>query len=36
MTRLAKEHLRHMVGGRSAMSNDERLLRFEFPSALAP
>ena len=28
---LAKEHLRHMVGGRSALSSDERLLRFEFP-----
>ena len=28
---LAKEHIRHMVGGHSAMSQDERLLRFEFP-----
>ena len=28
---LAKEHIRHMVGGRSALSSDERLLRFEFP-----
>lgn len=28
---LAKEHLRHMVGGRSALAHDERLLRFEFP-----
>ena len=28
---LAKEHLRHMVGGRSALANDERLYRFVFP-----
>ena len=28
---LAKEHIRHMVGGRSALSKDERLLRFIFP-----
>ena len=28
---LAKEHIRHMVGGRSALSKDERLLRFVFP-----
>ena len=28
---LAKEHVRHMVGGHSALSQDERLLRFEFP-----
>jgi threonine dehydratase len=28
---LAKEHLRHMVGGPSALAQDERLLRFEFP-----
>ena len=28
---LAKEHIRHMVGGHSALSQDERLLRFEFP-----
>jgi threonine dehydratase len=28
---LAKEHLRHMVGGASALANEERLLRFEFP-----
>ena len=28
---LAKEHIRHMVGGRSALAGDERLLRFEFP-----
>ena len=28
---LAKEHIRHMVGGRSALANDERLLRFVFP-----
>ncbi|MDD2545396.1 MAG: threonine ammonia-lyase, biosynthetic [Burkholderiaceae bacterium] len=28
---LAKEHLRHLVGGHSALSQDERLLRFEFP-----
>ncbi len=28
---LAKEHVRHMVGGRSALADDERLFRFEFP-----
>jgi threonine dehydratase len=28
---LAKEHIRHMVGGHSALAKDERLLRFEFP-----
>ena len=28
---LAKEHVRHMVGGHSALSKDERLLRFVFP-----
>ena len=28
---LAKEHLRHLVGGRSAMAVDERLYRFVFP-----
>ena len=28
---LAKEHIRHMVGGRSALARDERLLRFVFP-----
>ncbi|MFN0186768.1 MAG: threonine ammonia-lyase, biosynthetic, partial [Aquabacterium sp.] len=28
---LAKEHVRHMVGGRSALAGDERLLRFVFP-----
>ena len=28
---LAKEHLRHMVGGPSALAQDERLLRFIFP-----
>ena len=28
---LAKEHIRHMVGGHSTLSQDERLLRFEFP-----
>lgn len=28
---LAKSHLRHMVGGRSASVNDELLYRFEFP-----
>lgn len=28
---LAKEHLRHMVGGPSALAHHERLLRFEFP-----
>ena len=28
---LAKEHIRHMVGGTSGLANDERLLRFVFP-----
>ncbi len=28
---LAKAHIRHMVGGRSALAQDERLLRFIFP-----
>jgi threonine dehydratase len=28
---LAKEHIRHMVGGHSALAHDERLLRFVFP-----
>ncbi len=28
---LAKLHLRHLVGGRSALAADERLYRFEFP-----
>ena len=28
---LAKLHLRHMVGGRSPLAGDERILRFEFP-----
>jgi len=28
---LAKEHLRHMVGGRSPLAASERLFRFEFP-----
>ena len=28
---LAKEHVRHMVGGRSALARDERVLRFVFP-----
>jgi threonine dehydratase len=28
---LAKEHIRHMVGGRSHLAQDERLLRFVFP-----
>ncbi len=28
---LAKLHLRHMVGGRSALANNELLYRFEFP-----
>ena len=28
---LAKEHLRHMVGGRSSLAQDERLFRFVFP-----
>ena len=28
---LAKQHVRHMVGGRSALAHDERLFRFDFP-----
>jgi len=28
---LAKMHLRHMVGGRSPLANNELLYRFEFP-----
>ncbi|MEO8935987.1 MAG: threonine ammonia-lyase, biosynthetic [Burkholderiaceae bacterium] len=28
---LAKTHLRHMVGGRSALAEDERIYRFVFP-----
>ncbi len=28
---LAKEHIRHMVGGHSKLARDERLLRFVFP-----
>ncbi|RTL79101.1 threonine ammonia-lyase, biosynthetic, partial [Escherichia coli] len=28
---LAKEHLRHLVGGRSGLAQDERLLRIVFP-----
>ncbi|MDE2368375.1 MAG: threonine ammonia-lyase, biosynthetic [Burkholderiales bacterium] len=28
---LAKEHVRHMVGGRSELARDERLFRCEFP-----
>jgi threonine dehydratase len=28
---LAKEHVRHMVGGHSPLAHDERLLRFVFP-----
>ena len=28
---LAKQHLRHMIGGRSTLANDERLYRFIFP-----
>ena len=28
---LGKLHLRHMVGGRSALAKDERIFRFEFP-----
>ncbi|MFM1859713.1 MAG: threonine ammonia-lyase, biosynthetic [Pseudomonadota bacterium] len=27
----AKNHIRHMVGGRSPLAKDERLFRFEFP-----
>jgi threonine dehydratase len=28
---LAKEHLRHLVGGRTGLAHEERLLRFVFP-----
>jgi threonine dehydratase len=28
---LAKEHIRHMVGGHSTLAENERLLRFVFP-----
>jgi threonine dehydratase len=28
---LAKEHVRHMVGGHSELAKEERLFRFEFP-----
>jgi len=28
---LAKEHIRHMVGGHSSLAQDERILRFVFP-----
>ena len=28
---LAKEHVRHMVGGRSDLANEERIYRFQFP-----
>ena len=28
---LAKEHIRHMVGGHSVLAKDERLMRFVFP-----
>ena len=28
---LAKEHIRHMVGGHSVLAHEERILRFEFP-----
>ena len=28
---LAKEHVRYMIGGRSPLARDERLLRFQFP-----
>ena len=28
---LAKEHIRHMVGGHSALAKEERLMRFVFP-----
>jgi hypothetical protein len=30
---LAKQHVRHMVGGRSPLARDERLYRFLFPGA---
>ena len=28
---LSKQHVRHMVGGRSPLARDERLVRFNFP-----
>ncbi len=28
---LARDHIRHMVGGHTGLAKDERLLRFEFP-----
>jgi threonine dehydratase len=28
---LAREHIRHMVGGHSVLSKDERVMRFDFP-----
>jgi threonine dehydratase len=28
---MAKEHMRHLVGGRSELARDERLFRFTFP-----
>jgi threonine dehydratase len=28
---LSKQHIRYMIGGRSPLARDERLLRFEFP-----
>ncbi len=28
---LAKEHVRHLVGGRTSLAHDERVLRFTFP-----
>ncbi len=28
---LAKEHIRHLVGGKSELAHDELLYRFEFP-----
>jgi len=28
---IAADHIRHMVGGKSALASDERLYRFEFP-----
>ncbi|QDV22295.1 threonine ammonia-lyase, biosynthetic [Aureliella helgolandensis] len=28
---MSKEHVRHMVGGRSALARNERLFRFQFP-----
>jgi threonine dehydratase len=30
---LAKEHVRHMVGGRSSLAQDERLLPLRVPRA---